>query len=189
MQMQRIAQVNHPNANANASVNAMLPTLVSRQKLDRCRPSWKNTSTALPYLSFFAFALNVWTPSHFHLRLRLHLHRMSSWNDIIISDKSNIRFAFWTLLLTKKYLTESLRVYKHAKKWGETLDNASCFSRHLNNHCWWWSKTILYRSSFRISPAYFSWLMLRIKWKPKTEIEIHVARLRSWSYLNDKFHQ
>ena len=131
MQMQRIAQVNHPNANANASVNAMLPTLVSRQKLDRCRPSWKNTSTALPYLSFFAFALNVWTPSHFHLRLRLHLHRMSSWNDIIISDKSNIRFAFWTLLLTKKYLTESLRVYKHAKKWGETLDYASCFSRHF----------------------------------------------------------
>ena len=44
------------------------------KRLNHCRPSWKNTSTALAYLSFLAFSLNVWTRLHFHLRLRLHLH-------------------------------------------------------------------------------------------------------------------
>ena len=50
---------------------------VNRQKINHCRPSWKNTSAALAYLSFLAFALDVWTRLHFYLRLllRLHLHR------------------------------------------------------------------------------------------------------------------
>ena len=113
--MQRIARVNHPNANANAnaSLNAgneqlfiflslhlrLLPTRVNRQKLNRCRPSWKNTSTALPYLSFFAFALDVWTRLHFHLRLRLHLHCMyEPWNDMIVITELNT-FSIWQLAI------------------------------------------------------------------------------------------
>ena len=87
------------NASANASVNASnkklftflslhlrsLPALVYRQKLNHYRPSWKNTSTALAYLSLLAFALDVWTRLHFHLRLRLHLDRTCEpWNDLII---------------------------------------------------------------------------------------------------------
>ena len=75
--MQGITRVKHPNANANANANATvnasdkniliflnlhlcsLPTRVNRQKLNHCRSSWKNTSTALAYLSFPGFALDV----------------------------------------------------------------------------------------------------------------------------------
>ena len=52
-----------------------LPTRVNKQKLNHCRSSCKNTSTAFAYLYFLAFALDVSNRLHFYLRLHLLLLR------------------------------------------------------------------------------------------------------------------
>ena len=72
-----------------------LPTRVNRWKLNHCRPSCKDTSTALAYLSFLVFALDLDNVSYMLSRSVFISRRSTLLHKKMINKIKGLRFGLF----------------------------------------------------------------------------------------------